>query len=186
MNLQREMQQTQTKPERKISLELFDSPAISSRDAREFADWVNQHGLSDGLQFHYYVSKGDLVPFAGSLRSSTYLGNGLEANKGIAEVHIMQLTKEGSGQKVISALGPHGRMFFRGNEGVHYIDKQMTIMQFDKKQKLGRLANIIPKLVGAMIVWPTIGVVGSLKRLFWGRRHHPSIFAPHQQRREKN
>ncbi len=82
-------------PNRKISLELFDSPAIRAKDAKMFAESFEKLDQSrKSLTLNYYVSKRDLVPLFGSLQSSSYLGNYMRKNKAVGIVHKMQLTKK--------------------------------------------------------------------------------------------
>ncbi len=169
------LQKSSKWPDRKISLELFDSPAIAAPDAKKFAKWVNGKEFNHPLTFNYYVSKGDPVPLAGSLFGSSYLGSGLSNKNASAVVHEMALTKQGEKTKIIEGLGPHGRLFLRGKKWVDFREKSVSIEQFNEKNKFRRVAVNLARVVGTALVWPTIGAAGGLKRLLVGRRHHDPV-----------
>lgn len=161
--------------DRKISVELFDSPAITAKDAREFAKWYNIQKFTKPITLNYYLSKGDPVPLVGSLTGSSYLGNYITKNTLKATVHKMQLTKKGFNKSEISGFGPHGRMFFRGKEGRDFRTIKVTIQAFDQDNKYLRILLNIVKIIGVLFIWVTLGVSGGLKRFFIGRRHHDPV-----------
>lgn len=160
-------------PDREISVEIFDSPAISAKDAREFAKWANNSGnIKQNMQFNYYDSKGDPIPLAGSVFASSYLGNFIDHPKVVSVVHKMQLTKEGKKIQAVAGLGAHGRCYFRGRRNVDYCDDSMTISEFDRLVKKKRRVMVIPRVAFAPLVWGTIGIGGLLKRTLVGRREY--------------
>lgn len=161
-------------PNREISLELFDSPAISLDDAKEFATWLNKQPIVPHMNFNFYVSKDDPVPLGGSIKASSYLGIDIDPQKASTCVKKLELTKEGETNAAISGMGPHGRIFLRGREGTHYKNTTVSIKDFNKEKQLQRtIANII-KLPFVLAFWGTVGIIGGIKRFFIGRRHHDS------------
>ncbi len=68
-----------------------------------------------------------------------------------------------------------GDCFFGGKKGVDFTDRLMSISQFDEQKKYARTALNLLKLIGIIIIWPTLGTLGAVKRFFWGRRHHDPI-----------
>jgi hypothetical protein len=156
----------------KISLELFDSPAIERSDVKKFARWYQSQPFSQPLSFNYYLSKGDPVSLAGSVISSSYLGNYITKENCSSAVYKNALTPAGRKKKEIACDGPHDRMFGRGQEGIDFLSEQKTITQIDHEKKRMRFVINIIKLFVMAVVWPTIGLLGVVKRFFFGRRHH--------------
>ncbi len=186
INLQRSGQW----PNRKISLELFDSPAIDAHDVRRFAKtWIKQkREVSPELSFNYHVSKDDPVPLAGALWNSSYLGNFFVDEEGndisqhyqvSAVVHKQALTDVGAKNIAVSGIvGAHGRMFYRGKENIDYIDQRVSIAEYDRSVKWRRrLLNSTFKVVGSILAWTFIAPPGLLKRFLFGRRHHNAIIS---------
>lgn len=173
MNLSKE--EGATWPNRAVSLELFDSPAIARQDAEDFKKWFDAQGGEASLTFQYYVSKGDKVPLSGALSGSSYLGRDITKNGSSAIVHDMGLTQAGMKREELTGLGAHGRIYSRGVEGVDYQDRRVTIEQFDKENRYKRLAVTLATRAAALLVWATIGVGGGLKRFLFGRRHHDPV-----------
>lgn len=178
INLQKHLQKKNQKIPRKIELSVFDSPAIKASDAKTFADWVkSQPENADQLKINYYVSQGDPVPNGGYLFGSSYLGNNvLSDNKEVAKVHEIALTAKGQKNLPVKGFGPHGRLFFRGKENDDYIIKTLSIKEYDQKKLFPRIFTNIGRAFASVIVWPTIGAFGGLKRVIFGRRHHDGLF----------
>lgn len=164
-------------PERKISLEIFDSPAISASDADGFTTWYNEESKLRNIpiSLNYYVSDKDPIPLFGSLVNSSYLGNGIDETNAKAFVHKMKLTEIGSKKSEVSGLGPHVRMFFRGKKDTDYTNKEVKIHEFDKENFYLRVALNLPKVVAIILTWSTLGVAGGLKRFFFGREFHDPV-----------
>lgn len=169
------MQQSGKWPNRKIALELFDSPAILKKDARNFASWINASNLPYPLSINYYVSDGDPVPLGGSIAGSSYLGNYLDPDKYKVAVHKQKLTDKGMKQPALTGQGPHGRICHRGIEGVDFTDTVVSVSEYDEEVLHQRIITNALRILSAAIVWSTVAPLGGLKRFVLGRRHHDPI-----------
>lgn len=161
-------------PKRKITLELFDSPAIKNQDARNFAGWIDSQKIEEPFLINYYVSKGDPVPIAGYVLGSSYLGNYIKSPLVQASVRKLSL-KEGVTDPSILGLTAHARIYFRGKADKDYNSVKLTIEQYDQEKKWVRVTANIARIGAALVFWSTLGLLGSLKRIFVGRQHHDAL-----------
>ncbi|MDB2613653.1 hypothetical protein N9Y92_00660, partial [Chlamydiales bacterium] len=186
------LQQEGKWPERTISVELFDSPAISESDTESFAKWYKKDPVTTlhPLSIHYHISEGDPVPKGGIKYLGENCGN-------IASVSKKTLTETGRKNHEVAikasmpgatkslekdrVIGAHSLIWLRGKKDSDYNELILPVEDYNKEMYAKRLLinSTVTKIAlyaSASIItvglFPAVLGLILLKRAVWGRRGH--------------
>ena len=162
-------------PNREIKAVLFDSPAISSKDNRMFAQWVKKNPeQAKKMSFQYYFSKNDPVPGGGDV----HLGSAIYQLGSVSCSILKRLNPKNHTLQ----FNPHQRFHFITRPDVDYKETKITLEEFDN-QSWRIVADIVRRIVG-LILCPIILVLGTLSRLIFGWRGDAKHQKKHQKKKE--